>query len=139
MNTRLGRIIILVDDYDHAFDFYRKNFFCEKLFDATLPDGQRYLHIRFSADDHTGIWFLKAESTGQKERIGKQTGGQPTLVIYTDDCRKLCAHVQTNGVTIAEPVTETPESIFFHCYDLYGNRLTVVELTPSPASEIQSR
>lgn len=139
MKTRLGRTIILVDDYDTAFEFYRNNFFCEKLFDAILPNGQRYLHIRFSADDQTGIWFLKAESAIQKEHIGRQTGEQPTLVVYTDDCRKMYDHVQSNGVSIVEPVTESMGSIFFHCCDLYGNRITVVELTSSPSAEIQSR
>lgn len=128
MTTSLGRVIILVDDYDNAFSFYQQNFGCEKLFDATLPDGQRYLHVRFNADDKTGIWFLKADPGQQTSLVGRQTGGQPTLVVYTDNCEELYAQVQTNGVTIMEPLVTAEGSRFFHCQDLYGNRITVVEI-----------
>jgi len=128
MHTRLGRTIVLVDDYDKAFEFYERNFFCKKIFDETSPSGQRLLHIAFSNDDKIGIWLLKAEGENQKNLLGKQTGGQPTLVIYTSDVEALYYHVQGNGVRIIEPLATARESKFFHCLDLYGNRLTVVEL-----------
>lgn len=130
MKVSLGRVILLVEDYDKAFDFYRRNFFCKKLYDATLPDGQRYLHIGFADDDKVGIWFLKAdENSEQSLRIGDQTAGQPTLVIYTDNCVDLYYYVKANEVEIIEELTETDDSKFFHCRDLYGNRLTVVEIS----------
>jgi predicted enzyme related to lactoylglutathione lyase len=128
MQTSLGRAIILVENYDEAFSFYEKNFFCKKLFDATISTGQRYLHISFSDDDEVGIWFLKADSPDQRTIVGKQTAGQPTVVIYTDDIKSLYGHVRDNGVRITETLVSTAESKFFHCLDLYGNRLTVVEL-----------
>ena len=129
MQTKLGRVIILVNDYDEAFEFYQKNFFCKKIFDSITPDGQRFLHIGFAENDSVGIWFLQATANEQKTKVGKQTAGQPTLVIYTDDCEGLCSHLQNNGVTMIEKLEKTQESKFFHCLDLYGNRLTVVELT----------
>jgi predicted enzyme related to lactoylglutathione lyase len=126
MRTKLGRTVILVDDYDKAFEFYERNFLCKKLFDETNPNGQRLLHIGFSEDQGVGVWFLKAE--GAEKKTGKQTAGQPTLVIYTDDVEELYYHVQGNGVEIIQPLAVARESKFFHCLDLYGNRLTVVEL-----------
>lgn len=129
MKTRIGRVIILVDNYDDAFNFYENNFFCKKIHDTTTEDGQRYLHAGFAENDETGIWFLKADSTDQVNRIGKQTAGQPTLVIYTDDIDHLYNHLLSNGVEIIEKIAVTPESKYFHCLDLYGNRLTVVQLT----------
>ncbi len=128
MNTRLGRAIILVDDYDKAFDFYERNFQCRKIFDHAANEGRRYLHISFSDDDDLGVWFLRAETPLQEKLIGNQTGGQPLLVIYTDDIEGLYQHVQSNGVIIAEALVSQRESKFFHCLDLYGNRITVVEL-----------
>ncbi|MFC3197924.1 VOC family protein [Parapedobacter deserti] len=128
MKTTFGRVIILVEDYDAAFDFYHSNFFCEKLFDAEVSSNKRFMHIRFSADDNVGIWFLQAEGKDQKALLGKQTGGQPTVVIYTDDCRKLYEHIKANGVEIIEPIASSDGSTYFHCADLYGNRITVVEL-----------
>ncbi len=125
MNTKLGRTVILVEDYDKAWDFYQKNFLCKILHDSETPDGQRYLHIAFSDDDETGIWLMKVDPS--KLPIGKQTGGAPTLVIYTDAIEQLYSHVKKNGVKIAEPLVSAQDSKFFHCLDLYGNRLTVVQ------------
>ena len=127
METTLGRAVILVKDYDEAFEFYEKNFFCRKLFESTTPEGQRFLHIGFSDDDGVGLWFLKADDETQEEKVGKQTAGQPTLVVYTDDAAGLHQHVVANGVTIIGGLVgkETP---FFHCLDLYGNRLVIVQL-----------
>lgn len=91
MTTSLGRVIILVDDYDNAFSFYQQNFGCEKLFDATLPDGQRYLHVRFNADDKTGIWFLKADRVSRHHWwAGKQAVSQRWL--YTPIIAKSYMH-----------------------------------------------
>lgn len=124
----MGRAILLVDDYDNAFDFYERNFACKKIFDQPGPQGRRYLHVSFSDDDETGVWFLKAETQLQEKLKGNQTGGQPTLVIYTDDIEELFQHVRSNGVIIEEAYDPGRESKYFHCLDLYGNRLTVVEL-----------
>jgi predicted enzyme related to lactoylglutathione lyase len=128
MHTKLGRVVILVNDYDEAYQFYEANFFCKKIFDSTTPEGQRFLHIGFTENDGTGIWFLKADIEDPKTTVGKQTSGQPTLVIYTDDCNGLYTHVRNSGVTITEKLVSTTDSKFFHCLDLYGNRITVVEL-----------
>ena len=128
MHITLGRVIILVDDYDKAFYFYEKNFFCKKVFDAVTPDGQRYIHAGFN-NDSTGIWFLLADTIEQKDKIGKQTAGQPTLVLYTDESENLYKHLVKNGVKITEELAITDESRYFHCLDLYGNRITIVELS----------
>lgn len=128
VQTKLGRAVILVEDYDKAFEFYEKNFFCRKIFDVTNANGQRFLHISFSDNENIGVWFLKGESQLQQKLVGNQTGGQPTLVIYTDDIEELFKNVKSNGVTITENLVMRAESKFFHCLDLYGNRLTIVEL-----------
>jgi predicted enzyme related to lactoylglutathione lyase len=128
MQTKLGRVVILVDDYDKAFEFYEKNFFCKKIHDSTAENGRRYLHIAFTDNESTGIWFLKTGTDQQKEKIGTQTAGQPTLVIYTDNIELLYKHVRSNHIRITQDLVSTMESKFFQCLDLYGNGLTVVEL-----------
>lgn len=128
MRTRLGRAVILVDDYDKAFEFYETNFFCHKLYDDVTSSGQRLLHIGFSEDRGVGVWLLKAEDQSQKTKTGNQTAGHPTLVIYTDSVEEMFYHVQSNGVKVIQSLAVARESKFFHCLDLYGNRITVVEL-----------
>lgn len=128
IKTTLGRAIVLVDDYDKAFRFYQRNFFCRKIFDQTMADGQRFLHIGFNSKQDLGIWFLKADGDEQRKKIGNQTAGQPTLVVYTDDIKGLYDHVQKNAVRIVEELVADEGAKFFHCLDLYGNKITVVEL-----------
>lgn len=133
MKTTLGRLVILVDDYNAALDFYVKNFGCHVLHDSLGADGQRYLHIAFPGDDRFGIWLLAAEGGEQRKQVGRQTAGQPTLVLYTDDLDGLYARLRQNDVRVPQAPVSVPGSRFFHCLDLHGNRLTVVELPPAAA------
>lgn len=128
MKNYLGRIILLVDDYENAADFYGANFGFTKIYDVTTDVGQRFLHMGSDPLDRLGIWFLKADSKEQRERIGNQTSGQPTIVIYTTDLQALFERIKANRVRIkVEPVL-TPGYLFFHCFDLYGNQIVVVEV-----------
>jgi predicted enzyme related to lactoylglutathione lyase len=128
MKNYLGRVVLLVEDYDRSADFYEKNFCFQRLVDYTTEVGQRFLHIGPDGISQAGIWFLKADTEKQKGRIGNQTGEQPTLVIYTSDIQQLFAQLKTNGVQFKTDLVETPEYAFFHCYDLDGNELIVTEL-----------
>ncbi|HTE34324.1 MAG TPA: VOC family protein [Chryseolinea sp.] len=127
MKNYLGRIVILVKDYEEATSFYESNFGFEKMFDTTTHVGQRFLHIGTHALDSMGIWFLKADGKQQRELIGNQTGGQPTMVIYTTSLEELHQKLKNNKVKITVDPVITPEYKFFHCCDLYGNEIVVVE------------
>lgn len=128
MKNYLGRSIILVENYDDAAQFYQTNFDFIPLFDVTTDVGQRFLHVGTEPTDSLGIWFLKAEGKEQRDRVGNQTGAQPTLVIYTTDLNQLYNRLTKNKVRIKSTPITTPEYAFFHCYDLYGNELVIVEL-----------
>jgi len=128
MKNYLGRIILLVEDYEKAAEFYENNFGFKRMFDVTTDVGQRFLHIGSDPLDTLGIWFLKADSKEQKALIGKQTGGQPTMVIYTTSLEEEYRKLKENHVKIkVEPVL-TPGYSFLHCFDLYGNEIVVVEI-----------
>ena len=128
MKNYLGRIIILVRNYEEATAFYEQNFGFKKIFDVTTNVGQRFLHIGTDPADALGIWFLKADGKEQKERVGNQTCGQPTMVIYTTSLEEVHRKLKENNVRIKiEPVL-TPEYKFLHCFDLYGNEIVVVEI-----------
>ncbi len=131
MKNYLGRMIILVRDYDEAFNFYKKNFNCKKIFELTTDVGQHFLHIGFDTDESVGIWFLKAQGKEQENRVGNQTGEQPAMVIYTDELNTLYNKLIDNGVKIKIELVNTPEYSFFHCYDLYGNEIVVTQLKNS--------
>ncbi len=128
MKNYPGRMILLIEDYEKASSFYENNFGFKKIYDVTTDAGQRFLHMGSDSTDKFGIWFLKAESKEQKERIGNQTAGQPTLVIYTTSLDLLNKKLNENQVKIKVPPVLTPEYKFLHCLDLYGNEIVVVEI-----------
>ncbi|GAA0893119.1 VOC family protein [Fulvivirga kasyanovii] len=128
MKNQIGRMVILVEDYDQALNFYQSNFGFNILHDVTTDVGQRFLHIGTGKTDALGIWFLKADGKKEKERIGSQTAGQPALVIYTDTLKELYNKLKDNGVKMKTELVITPEYKFFHCFDLYGNEIVVVQL-----------
>ncbi len=128
MKNYPGRMILLIEDYEKARSFYENNFGFKKIYDVTTDAGQRFLHMGSDSTDKFGIWFLKAESKEQKERIGNQTAGQPTLVIYTTSLDLLNKKLNENQVKIKVPPVLTPEYKFLHCLDLYGNEIVVVEI-----------
>jgi len=127
MELSLGRIILLVNDYDEAFEFYERALLCKKFFDIT-EKGQRFLHISLNANDKAGIWFLKAETDEQKLRVGNQTSGQPVFVIYTDSLEEYYNHLVNENVRIVRKPVDIPEYKFFHFLDLYGNEIVMVEM-----------
>ena len=129
MKNYIGRIIILVDDYETASAFYEHNFGFKRIFDVATDVGQRFLHIGTDALDSLGIWFLKAEGKEQQEKIGNQTGGQPTMVIYTTSLTGMYDKLLQNNVKITVSPVLTPGYKFFQCTDLYGNGIVVVELS----------
>jgi len=130
MKVDLGRSVILVNDYDEAFEFYKLNFGCKKFFDITKDDGQRFMHICFDSETRAGLWFLKAETEEQQEAVGRQTAGMPMLVLYTDDFDELTEIISDNGVTFnCEPeITDEYKSVSLN--DLYGNEIVIVQLLP---------
>jgi predicted enzyme related to lactoylglutathione lyase len=128
MKNYLGRIVLLVNDYEKSAQFYETHFGFKRMFDVTTDVGQRFLHIGAEPLDTLGIWFLKADSKKQKERVGNQTGEQPTLVIYTTEIEELHERLSKHKVKLKGGLVKTPDYSFFHCYDIDGNELVVTEL-----------
>jgi len=123
-----GRMVILVEDYDEAFQFYKRALNARKLHDHIEPSGQRYLHIALGEADTAGIWFLKAGNPREQSHIGRQTDGQPALVLYTSDLDAVYNHLLREAVQIVKDPVRSPEYQFFHFRDLYGNEIIVVQL-----------
>ncbi|MGZ8457992.1 MAG: VOC family protein [Gemmatirosa sp.] len=133
----LGRIVVLVRDYDAALAFYQAAFGARVLFDAPSPTGARYLHVTLASEGTrepaVGFWLLRAEDADDAH-VGRQTGGQPLAVLYTSDVQAAVARVLTAAGTLVRPVQSADGTSFAHVADLYGNEFVLVEL-PAPASQ----
>ena len=129
MKIELGRIVILVENYDQALAFYQQALGCHVIFDQTTPEGKRYVHVGFKKKDTTGLWFLKAETDEELALVGRQTHEQPTFVLYTDDLKKAYERLRDNQVKISKQPVSSPGYKFLHFLDLYGNEIIMVEMS----------
>ncbi|MEQ8881661.1 MAG: VOC family protein [Cyclobacteriaceae bacterium] len=127
MQNKIGRTIILIRDYETSAAFYEKVFGFERIFDMTTQEGERFLQLGDKATN-VGIWLLKAEGKEQETRVGNQTAGQPTLVIYTEDLDQLYQNMKKYQVKIKVEPVAGPEYDYLHCFDHDGNEIIVVEL-----------
>ena len=128
MQNSIGRIVLLVHDYDEALAFYEKALGFQLLFDVTSETGQRYLHVAPSGKNSAGIWFLKAHSEEQQKVVGKQTQGQPTFVLYTNSFDQMHERLLQHKVRIKKEPEEAMDSRYLHFLDLYGNEIVLVQL-----------
>jgi catechol 2,3-dioxygenase-like lactoylglutathione lyase family enzyme len=129
MPVRVGRTTLLVRDQDEAARFYRDAFGFQLLHDEVLPNGFRAMHIGPPEQSPVGLWLMP----GADDRVGRQTEGEPFLILYTDDLasdleRLAAIRVHpARGGPIHDP--ERGES-YAHIADLYGNEILLVQLHP---------
>ncbi|BBM04248.1 VOC family protein [Microbulbifer sp. GL-2] len=126
MNS-IGRLVILVRDYDEAIQFYRDKLGFEVFIDSEAPP-LRFVHVRLPKQKDMGIWLLQASSETQKQNIGRQTAGQPCAVIYTDNFEDEYQRLINNDVEFTKPHRSETNAEFAHFEDLYGNEFVLVEL-----------
>ena len=132
----LGRIVLLVRDYDEALEFYRAALGAEVLYDETTEGGQRFLHVGLPGqqDVHAelspptvGLWFLLADGSNDAV-VGRQAGGHPFMVIYTPHCGTSVERFLAAGGEVRRAEREDGAARFAHVADLYGNELVLVQL-----------
>lgn len=122
---KIGRIVVLVEDYDQAIKFYSEVLGFKVIVDY-VDQSQRFVHCSLPGDD-VGIWFIKSEGPA-KDHVGKQCLTEPLIVFYTKDFEKIYTKLLNNDVKIKAPPVYSPEGPYMHFYDLYGNELILVGL-----------
>jgi predicted enzyme related to lactoylglutathione lyase len=135
----LGRVIVLVRDYDAALAFYQAAFGARVVFDAPSPTGDRYLHVTLEPEalapaagavpsaPVVGFWLLRA-SDADEGHVGRQTAGHPLAVLYTTDVEAAVARALAAGGALTRPLQTAGGASFAHVADLYGNDFVLVEL-----------
>ncbi len=124
--SALGRTVVLVADAESALAFYRDVLGFSVLHDQAAGD-YRYLHIGLPGQTHVGLWLMTATTARERALIGRQCGGQPLLVLYTDDVRQTGRHLRAHGARVWDE-REEGESSSLHFADLYGNVLVAAQL-----------
>lgn len=132
----LGRVVLLVRDYDEALEFYRAALGAETLYDETTEEGQRFLHVGLPGQQAVhaelspptvGLWFLHATGA-DAGLVGRQAGRHPFMVLYTPHCATTVERILAAGGGLRQEEREDGGARFAHVADLYGNELVLVQL-----------
>jgi predicted enzyme related to lactoylglutathione lyase len=122
----IGRVVVLVHDQDAALRFYREALGFETLHDSDAG-GFRYLHVG-PAGGGAGVWLMPPSGEEERALVGRQAGGQPLLVLYTDDLDAAAARLREHGVEVwAERADATGRSLHFR--DVAGNVMVAAQLS----------
>jgi len=124
---RVGRVVLLVRDYDEALDFYTRLGF-QVLFDQVAENGFRFVHVGLGDQNGVGLWLLQPADDEQRGLVGRQGGGQPMLVLYTDDVHSDYLRLSSQGVMFRDEPREEADSFVAHFRDLYGNEHVLVQV-----------
>lgn len=120
MITQIARTVVLVHDLEEARDFY-----CSILGFTVIAEFGRSVHVGPPGQHPIGLWLIQA-TDGEKPFVGKQTGREPLLVLYADDCRSTYEELRERGVKFHGEPRESAEDTVVHFDDLYGNNIVLV-------------
>jgi predicted enzyme related to lactoylglutathione lyase len=129
----IGRMTILVHDLDEAKAFYRDAFGFETLFDGDVAPGLRTVHVGPHGERGAGLWLLEATTPASLERVGAQTGGEPTLVLYTDDLAGELRRLESLALSVVKPLASSNGAGFVHVLDNSGNEIVLAQLPDDEA------
>lgn len=125
---------ILVNDLDDAKAFYRDAFGFATLFDGEVAPGLRTVHVGPHGERGAGLWLLEATTPASLDRVGAQTGGEPTLVFYTDDIASELRRIERLTVRVVKPLTSSDGASFVHVLDDSGNEIVLAQLPEQEGS-----
>lgn len=126
--ARFGRTVLLATELDPIADAYRAAFGWTTLVDLEPTPGRRFLHVGPASQPGVGLWFLTPEGPEALARVGAQTGGEPTLVLYADDLDAVTAQAVAAGMAVSGEPGADDGSRWRHLRDPLGNRIVLVEL-----------
>jgi catechol 2,3-dioxygenase-like lactoylglutathione lyase family enzyme len=123
----IGRIALLVRDYDEAIAYFTRSLGFELLEDTPQSAGKRWVVVAPPGGAGPALLLARAATEEQERRIGDQTGGRVFLFLGTDDFWGDYGRMRQRGVDFAEEPRQEPYGMVVVFRDLYGNRWDLVE------------
>ncbi|MDP9864284.1 MULTISPECIES: DUF4328 domain-containing protein [Streptosporangium] len=116
--TYLGRVALVVRDYEEAVAFYVGVLGFELVEDTAQDDGGRRVAVRPRGSRETALLLVRAGTAGQEDRAGGGVG----LSLHTDDFAGDYERMLSEGVTFEEAPRRGPHGTVAAFRDPYGNR-----------------
>ncbi|MGY3211952.1 VOC family protein [Mucilaginibacter sp. HD30] len=120
-------IALLVQDYDHAIEFYINKLQFTLLEDTQLPDDKRWVLVKPPGESACSLLLAKAANQEQLLSVGNQSGGRVFLFLETDDFYRDYSQMKTKGIhCVREPKIESYGTVAVF-EDLYGNLWDLIQ------------
>lgn len=128
MPQYIGRVALVVRDYDAAIDFYVNRLGFTLIEDTPIEaQNKRWVLVAPPGATESRLLLARAVGDEQSSRIGNQTGGRVFLFLYTDDFWRDFRAYQAKGVVCVRPPREESYGTVAVFQDLCGNLWDLLE------------
>jgi catechol 2,3-dioxygenase-like lactoylglutathione lyase family enzyme len=133
MSRAIGRVALVVADYDAAIAFYVGTLGFRLVEDrAVAGRDKRWVVVAPPGTGGAELVLARAQGSEQSARVGDQTGGRVFLFLHTDDFwRDYRDYVQRGVVFVRAPVEESYGTVAVF-RDLYGNLWDLLQPVDGP-------
>jgi catechol 2,3-dioxygenase-like lactoylglutathione lyase family enzyme len=126
MQQRIANVMLVVDDYDRAIDFFTAALGFSVLEDVPMGNGKRWVRVGPAGASGAGLVLGKASTTEQQVAIGNQTGGRVFLFLETEDFWRDYRRLEAHGARFTEEPRHEPYGTVAVFEDLYGNKWDLI-------------
>ena len=133
----IGRIALLVKDYDAAKAWYCDVLGFDLVEDEPMPNGKRWILVAPPGSTETSILLAQAATSEQSTSVGRQTGGLVFLFLHTEDLWADFMSMKEKGVHFCEEPREEDYGTVAVFEDLYGNRWDLLQPKAGPVEPPQ--
>ncbi|MEP2945846.1 MAG: VOC family protein [Lentilitoribacter sp.] len=125
----ISAVTLLVDDYDHAIDFYVNSLGFTLVEDTKLSETKRWVLVAPSQADgqSTSILIAKADTDAQVASIGQQTGGRVSFFLHTDQFDQDYSAMLEKGVRFLEKPRDEVYAKVVVFEDPFGNKWDLLQ------------
>lgn len=125
----ISAVTLLVDDYDHAIDFYVNSLGFTLVEDTKLSETKRWVLVAPSQADgqSTSILIAKADTDAQVASIGQQTGGRVSFFLRTDQFDQDYSAMLEKGVRFLEKPRDEVYAKVVVFEDPFGNKWDLLQ------------
>jgi catechol 2,3-dioxygenase-like lactoylglutathione lyase family enzyme len=126
MSQRIAHVTLVVRDYDEAIEFFTNAMDFERIEDAPLGEGKRWVVV--GPRGSRGSNLLLAQATEEQgSSIGNQSGGRVFLFLHTDDFWRDYRAMRAKGVKFNEEPRDESYGTVAVFEDLYGNKWDLLQ------------
>jgi predicted enzyme related to lactoylglutathione lyase len=127
MVRTIGKVALLVHEYDEAINFYTQSLRFVVKEDTQLQNGKRWVVLSQPCSHGASLLLARASTLEQKTLVGNQAGDRVFLFLYSSDFWGDYEHMLSRGVKFLEEPRQEPYGWVVVFQDLYGNKWDLLQ------------